>query len=566
MTETIEAISEREFAPGIVVYDFGQNVSGWVRLTGSAPAGTELTLRYGERLGEDGRLDVTHIAMFVKSGDFQTDRYTFKGESQETWEPRFTYHGFQYVEATGLENWADVSLQARFVHSDFAPVGRLKSSDPTLNQLADCTLRSYRSNFVGIPTDCPHREKNGWTGDAQIAVETGLFSFDAAPAYAHWLRTLADAQRPSGQLPGIVPTGGWGFNWGNGPAWDGVCVAVPWNAYLFRGETRILEDNYPTMQRYAIFPSDHADGRPGALGPGDWCSPDNDRTAPSALVTTAYAYECFQRLSVIAGLLERADEADDYARLAETMREAWRREWLRADGHCAGDEQTSLACALYFGFAEPEERVAVTERLLDAITDAGGKPTFGIHGAKWTLRALSEAGRTDVAYRLLTQPEFPGWVHWLSQGATTLWEDWHGESSRNHIMYGDILAWTFTYLAGIRPDPAHPGFARFTLAPQPVPELEWARAEHDGPFGTIRCGWRREGGGVLRVQAKVPPNSEADVLLPAKSVDDVTEGDRPLSEADGLRVLPSERGVTIRCASGTYDFSLAAADLEEVCA
>lgn len=565
VAETVEPVQRRE-APGRVIFDFGQNISGWAALSGQAPAGTELTIRYGERIGENGQLDTAHLAQFVTEGDFQTDRYIFSGSGEETWEPRFTYHGFQYAQVTGPEAvLGSVSLRARFVHTDMPPLGHFECSDAVLNQLAGCTLRSYRGNFVGIPTDCPHREKNGWTGDALIATETGLFSFDAAPAYAHWLRTLADTQRPSGQLPGIVPTAGWGYNWGSGPAWDSVCVLLPWNIYLFRGDLRILEENYPVMRRYAHFLQMMLVGGLAHWGLGDWCSPNSAQTAPDALVTSAYAYEDFRVLAEIAGRLGHAEDAAAYAELAGTMRDAWRREYLRGDGHCAGDEQTSLACALYFGFAALEEQAAVTRRLLEAVAGAGGKPTFGIHGAKWVLRALSNAGETDAAYRLLVQPDYPGWVHWLSQGATTLWEDWHGESSRNHIMFGDILAWMFASIAGIQPVPASPGFARVTIKPFPVAGLEWAAVQHCGPYGLIRSRWQRKEDGGLQVQITVPPNTEARVYLPTDNAKAVTESGIPLSRHESVFLQPAEpdalstpkHEVVVHCGSGVYDFHLA---------
>ena len=562
VAETLEAVDRREIAPGCALFDFGQNIAGWAKLSGCGAAGTEMTIRYGELVGEDGQLDTSHIDQFIHGGDFQTDRFIFKGAGKETWEPRFTYHGFQYAQVTGpAEVLSTVTLQAQVVHSDIAPLGHFECSDATLNQLADCTLRSYRGNFVGIPTDCPHREKNGWTGDALLAAETGLFSFDAAAAYAHWLRTVTDTQRPSGQLPGIVPTAGDGYNWGSGPAWDSVCISLPWNISLFRGERRILEENYPVMQRYVHFVQTMLVDGLAHWGLGDWCSPNSEKTAPDALVTTAYAYDCFRLLAEIAVRLDREQDAESYRGLAGKVREAWRREYLHPSGHCGGDEQTSLACALYFGLADPDERPAVTRRLREAIDRDGGKPTFGIHGAKWTLRALSEAGHTEAAYRLLVQPEYPSFVHWLTQGATTLWEDWHGESSRNHIMFGDILAWMFEYVAGLRPDPSHPGFARAIIQPYPVAGLTWAGAEHRSPFGQFRSQWERKEDGGLRVQVTVPPNAEALVHLPAVSAEAVTESGRALSQSELIPVPPAEpglshRGIAVCCGSGTYQFDL----------
>lgn len=514
VVRNMEAKSWNEVKPGVWVFDFGQNMTGWTHLTVSGPAGTEVVLRYAERVLENGEVDQKHISCFIKEGDFQTDRYVLKGGGEETYHTHFTYHGFQWVEVQGLPAPPTAgTLQARVIQSDFAPAGRFECSDGTLNQLQKLTQWSYVSNFTGIPTDCPHREKNGWTGDAQLACETGLLNYDAANAYAHWLGTIADAQRSSGQLPGIVPTGGWGYNWGNGPAWDSAFIVIPWQMYRYRGDKGILAKHYDGMKRYVHFAYSLADEGLIKYGLGDWCPPEADKTAPRDLCTTAILFEDCRILAKTARLLGHEFDAKRFDSMAAMLRASWRKAYVGEGGAVAGNEQTSLGCALYYDLLEDSEKPQAAWRLRQSLEAAGGRPTFGILGAKWVPRALSEAGHAEEAFHLITGEGYPGWAHWLSQGATTLWEEWNGVSSHNHIMFGDISAWMYSYLGGIQPLEETPGFARFLVAPAFVEALEHATAEHDSPYGRIRSAWKRDGD-FVEWEITVPGNSEAVVRVP----------------------------------------------------
>jgi alpha-L-rhamnosidase len=249
ITQSIVPVAVREPKPGVFVFDLGQNIAGHARLTASGPRGTEVVMRYGERLYADGTLDVEIIGQHLKKAEppqpFQEDRYVKHSDGEETWEPRFTYHGFQYVEVTGLPvEPTRESVLGRFVHSDVESAGEFSCSDPVLNQLQENTRRSYLGNLHGIPTDCPHREKNGWTGDAHLATETGLYNFDAALVYRKWVKDLVDEQREDGAIPGIVPTSGWGYDWCNGPAWGSAICLVPWYLYEYSGDRSVLEESF----------------------------------------------------------------------------------------------------------------------------------------------------------------------------------------------------------------------------------------------------------------------------------------------------------------------------------
>ena len=510
--QTLPAAGKWETA-GATVYDFAQNLTGWIRVTVEGNAGTELIIRYGERLTEARGVDQAHIGIFILGGDCQTDRYLLKGGEQEIWEPRFTYHGFQYVSVAIAGTAEIINIEARMVHTSFPSAGNFSCSNETLNRLQQCTVWSYISNFTGIPTDCPHREKNGWTGDAQLAAETGLFNFAAAPAYNQWMDSFADTQRPGGQLPGIVPSCGWGYNWGSGPAWDSAFILIPWYVYLYTGDKSAIVSHYPAMKQYVDYCSSMADDNIVSFGLGDWCHIDRSRITEAALTSTAYYYIDSLLLAKFAGITGRAGDQQKYSALAGSIKASFNRRFYRGGGIYGKGEQTALACAIYQELVDESEKAKTVERLVKAVNDNGGKPDFGILGAKYVPRALAENGHAGLAYNLITQPEFPGWAYWLKQGATTLWEDWTGGNSLNHIMFGDISAWMYQYLAGITPDPANPGFRHVFIKPHPVPGLKWARGEHSIPEGTIVSAWRQDAD-KFELEAVIPSGVTATVILP----------------------------------------------------
>jgi len=558
VTGTVDPVALREVRPGVFVCDMGRTFSGWARVGVSGPAGTQVTLRYAEKLLEDGDIDQSNIAGFLKSGDCQTDRYTLKGEGLETWEPRFTYHGFRYIQVTGWPGKpAAGDVRSRVVHTDFARRGEFACSNELLNRIHVCVLGSTLSNYHGLPTDCPHREKNGWTGDAHLSAEQVLYNFNAESAYTKWIDDFADVQRPSGQLPGIVPTGGWGYNWGSGPAWDSAYLLIPWYLYRYRGDARLLERHYEGMRRYVDFLGTIADGHIVRFGLGDWCPPTggaDSHVCPAELTSTAYYCSDARIVSQAAALAGKAADARKYSRLAEAIRQAFlRRYYDPASGQLTGRCQTSLATALYHDLLPTAERPKVLRALLEEIDRRDGHIDCGILGTKYVMHCLTDAGRADVAYRIATQEDFPSWGHWIRQGATTLWERWDGEASRCHHMFSDIGAWFYKALGGIVPET--PGFRRVTIRPNVVGDLEWVRADHKSPFGTIRSHWRREGNRLV-MEVAVPPNSDATVYVPAAEDSAVSEGGRPVRRAPGVALLRTEPGRAVfNVCSGTYVFA-----------
>ncbi|MBN2580099.1 MAG: glycoside hydrolase family 78 protein [Pirellulales bacterium] len=552
--QTLKPVGLTEPKPGVFVFDLGQNMVGWAQLKVTGPAGTRVVMRFGERLHPDGTVDQEKIAMYVKYGPFQTDFYTLKGGDEEVWEPRFTYHGFRWVEVTGFPGRPTLdSLCGRVVHTAFTPAGAFECSNALLNKIQQSALWSYRGNFVGLPTDCPHREKSGWTGDAHLAAEQAMFNFENVAGYETWLTGLRDEQRPGGELPCIIPAYDWCYGWGNGPAWDSAYILVPWYLYLYRGDVRVLETHYDNLKRYVDYLQRRSKNDLVDFGLGDWVPAKTE--TPVAITSTGYFYCDARLVSRFATILGRDADAKHYAALAEKIRRAWREKYIHNDGTVNGGSQTAQSCALFQGFAAPDERDAIVNKLAKNVEEHAFHLDTGILGAKYLFRALSDNGRHDLAYRIAVQTTPPSYGSWIERGATTLWEDWGDGLSRNHVAFSDISAWFYQYLAGINADPEQPGFKHIILRPRPVGDLTFVKAWHRSPYGKIESDWRIENG-RFHWHVTVPPSASATVFIPTSDGSAVLEGGRPAVQSEGVRFLrPAPGAAVYEIPSGTYDFS-----------
>lgn len=552
---TIKPVKMTEPKPGVFLFDFGQNMAGTFRLTVRGPAGADVKIETAELLNKDGSLNASNINTFSKSYPFQTYHYILKGRGAESWRPRFMYDGFQYAQVSGFPGRpSPASIEAIVEHTDLPAAGSFACANELLNRIQHCTWWSFVNNFHGHPTDCPNREKNGWTGDAHLAAETGLYNFDAAACYTQWLRDFRDEQQDDGSLPGIIPTGGWGYKWGNGPAWDSALVLIPWYVWQYRGDRRILEENYENMRRYVDYLTTRASNGIVKIGLGDW-APAHTKT-PEAITSTGY-YACDALIvSQVAALLGRKEDAAKYAALFASIREAFNRSFFDPQTKKYGKgEQTALACALYQQLADPADIPGVLSNLVADIEAKANHLDCGILGTKYLMHALTDHGRGDVAWTLATQPTSPGWGAMVMQGATTLWEQWNGGGTHNHVMFGDISAWFYRTLAGIRPDPAAPGFKRIIIAPQLLGDLKSASAWHDSPYGRIASAWKREKD-ALTLDVTIPPNTTARIHLPAADAAKVLEGGRSVAGSAGVTLISSRDGVAVfDVGSGSYSFA-----------
>lgn len=503
MFDPIEPVRSFPAGDGGIIYDFGSNRTGWCEIDVIGESGAKVTIDYDEAITPTNTLQGAVTRFIRKANDprpSQHDEYTLAGRPDgEKWHPRFTYHGFRYARVRTEGSVELKCIRSVFVHSDFASVGSFDISHALFAKLQDATRRSYLSNFTGIPTDCPHREKNGWTGDAQLAMETGLWNFDAKAGYVHFLRMMLDAQRPNGQVPCILPcTEKFGYKWGSGPAWDAALFEIPWQIYRFYGDDAPAKESYVAMKKYLSFIGGKA-RKDGLVeyGLGDWCAPKGVAKAPVLLTDSAYVYEFNRRAAFWAERFGENGVAEKCRSRAADIKAAFNREFYKGNGIYAGGELTSLAAPLYFkGLCADGEEKKVAAELVRRVREAGYHANFGILGAKWIPRVLSDYGSIEDAWRLFTQPDAPGWAVWM-RGNDTLKESFDENSwtaSRNHIMFGDLSAWAFEYLAGIKID--EPGFANCHVEPYLPDGVEAFNVSHKMPHGLVHVRVWRENGEV----------------------------------------------------------------------
>lgn len=534
------------------VFDFGRNIAGVSELTVQGPAGTTIRLKHGERLNRNGRVDLSNIDVHYRPTDdsdpFQTDIVTLNGRGTEVFSPKFNYKGFQYVEVTTSKPIVlqSGSLTAYFMHSDVEVAGTIKTSNPTLNKIWEATCASYLSNLFGYPTDCPQREKNGWTGDAVIACETGLYNFDGITVYEKWMADHRDEQQPNGVLPSIVPTGGWGYEWGNGPDWTSTIAIIPWNIYLFYGDQSLLAKSYDNIKRYVDHITEISPSNLTTWGLGDWVPVKSK--SPVELTSTCYYYADVVILANAATLLGHEDDHRKYTALAIKIKDAFNTKYLdRSAGIYGNGLQTELSTPLYWGLVPDELKGKVAAALAKRVEADQFQLDVGLLGQKAILNALSENGYADVAYRLAAREAYPSWGWWIKNGATTLYENWDinasNDISLNHIMFGEMGAWLYKGLGGIFPDAGAPGFKHVILKPNVVKGLMSFEANHTGPYGNIRSAWQWKGS-KIEYNVIVPPNSEATVYFPATK--------KNLVKLDGKVI--NER--VYKVAAGSYRFIL----------
>jgi alpha-L-rhamnosidase len=540
--------------PQDYMFDFGQNFAGVSEIQVKAPAGTTLRIIHAERLTEEGKADLSNIDYHYRPTNdqdpFATDILITSGRN-DVFRPRFNYKGFQYVEVVsdvpiGLTK---ESLKAYFLHSDVPVMGSIQSSSETLNKISQATNQSYLSNLFGYPTDCPQREKNGWTGDAHIAIETGLYNFDGITVYEKWLADHRDEQQANGVLPAIIPTGQWGYNWANGPDWTSTIAIIPWNIYLFYGDAQLLEKCYDNIKRYvdhitAISPTGLTD-----WGLGDWI-PIRSK-ASKELTSSIYYYADASILAKAARLLGNEADVEQYTALSEKIKKAINQKYLnRLTGLYGKGLQTELSAPLYWGIVPADMKNIVARNLAERVQQDSGMDV-GLLGSKTILNALSENGYATLAYQLASRETYPSWGWWIKNGATTLYENWKIEGAKdislNHIMFGEISAWYYKALGGILPDTVQPGFKHILLKPHFVTGLQYFTAKHIGPYGEIVSAWKRIGKRIF-YDVTIPSNSAATVHLSGRSAALVMD----TSERNRYHTTKKAIPLSADLAAGTY--------------
>lgn len=546
-----------KLSDSIYLFDLGRNIAGVSQLTIKGKPGTEVRLKHSERIGEDNRADMSNIDYHYRPTDdsdpFQTDIFILSGTGEETFRARFNYKGFQYVEVTSSEpvELTDNSLKAYFMHSDVPVAGRISSSDELLNKIWKATNAAYLSNLFGYPTDCPQREKNGWTGDAHIAIETGLYNYDGITVYEKWMADHQDEQAPNGVLPAIIPTAGWGYHWGNGVDWTSTVAIIPWNIYLFYGDKHLLESMYDNIRRYVdylnyTYPSGITD-----WGLGDWI-PIKSHSSKE-LTSSIYYYVDTDILAKAARILNKQQDYEKYSALAQKIKNSINARFLNeGTGIYCGGSQTELSAPLYWGIVPEHLKELVAHNLAEKVSKDGSMDV-GLLGSKTILNALSANGYADLAYQLASKETYPSWGWWIKNGATTLYENWRIDGKKdislNHIMFGEISAWYYKALGGLYPDSSMPGFKHIMLRPNFVAGLDAFEASHISPYGEIVSSWKKNRGKV-QYTITIPSNSSATLYLKKSCRIKCKE-----IEAATLFAM-REKGNGIELLTGTYHFEI----------
>jgi alpha-L-rhamnosidase len=536
--------------PGVYVYDFGQNFSGWVRLKVSGPEGAAVRMRFSELVYDNGMINRENIRRARAE-----DTYILKGAGTEIWEPRFTYHGFRYVEVTGFPGTPSLdSVRGRLVHTDVEPAGSFVSSNPTINAIQKIVRWGIRTNLHSVQTDCDQRdERQGWMGDLQTTAETALMNFDMAAFYANTLRNILDIQGEDGTVTDTVP-----FKYGSrpaDPAWGTALPQLVWFMYQYYGDRRMLEDSYQSVKRYVEFLRTRAPDHILRFSYyADWVA--LERT-PNEYVSAYYYLNDVTLLAQMAAILGRDADAKAYQELASQIRAAFHQEFYDAkSGSYATGSQTANAMAIYMDIPPNEKRehstikgavqFALTKKL---VYEDDSHIKTGFIGAKILLPTLTKMGRSDLAYDIVTQTSYPGWGYMIANGATTLWELWNNKvgpsmNSHNHPMLGSVGGWFFQAIGGINPDPRAPGFRRILIRPQVVRDLVSASATVETLRGPVTTSWTHSPGKVT-VEVTIPVNSEAEVVIPK----DVEMGSVVVRESgrviwDNNAFVPGAPGVT----------------------
>ncbi len=487
---------------GRYIFDFGQNLSGFVRLTVNQNAGDEIVIRHAEELDEAGEPKYNNMEKAYPESPFQLDRLICP-DGKFTWQPRFVYHGFRYAEVTGLKNPTPDSAVGVFVHQDVKARSRFACSDPFLNELFRIGQMATWSNLFYMPTDCPTREKLGWCNDAQASAEQMLTNFTTERLFAKWLQDVYDAMLPDGQLPGIIPTGGWGYGWGNGPVSDGILFEIPYRLYLHTGETRFLLDSLPYFDRYLCFLESREDENGDvAFGLDDWAHPHEDQKVRAPFINSALRIK-FLQIACLAARLA-GDKDAYYAEKLAAHTALHRKKYMNADSTCRIDKMTAAAMHVVYGVYD--DLAPLKSQLARLIEEKDFHHDCGMLGLPHLWRALNRCGLEEYGYRILTASGFPSYRDWIEDGATTLYEYWNREYSKNHHMYSCFMAWMMQSIIGIRI--AEPAYDAVELAPCFFDGLDWAKGGIDTPHGTLSVEWRKASDGV-HVNFEVPQGIRA---------------------------------------------------------
>jgi hypothetical protein len=574
--DAFQPVTTRQLRPGLVVYDLGQNASMMVRLAVKGPAGSSVRIIPSELLKPDGTVDRTSATEGgVRPAWWQ---YTLKGEGTENYFPKFFYQGCRYlqVEIHPANDGGPLpkikQLEGVVVHSSSKPIGEFTCSNTLFNRIYQLVRWAQRSNMQSLMTDCPARERLGWLEEDHLNGPALRYNFDLAQLFRKSMNDMADSQLENGFVPNIAPeyfvAGSRSLNNGmrNSPEWGGSFIMVPWQQYLFTGDTGLLRTHYDAMKRYVAFLGSTATNHIVPTGLGDWCDIGPKPSWNSQLTTPQFTATAFYQhfnwvLARAAEVLGKPDEEKQFDAFAEEIRVAFNKNFYHPETHqYEGGSQTANSLAVVMNLVEPANRAAVIDNIVADVRAKG--LTSGEIGYAYLLRALAESGHSDVIYAMNNQSDKPGYGYQLKMGATALTEKWDtsisgGYGSQNHFMLGQINEWFFHDLAGIARDDSEPGFKKIVIHPVVVGDLTWVKGKYDSVHGPITTEWKRDAKSFA-LDLSIPPNTSATVFVPAESVDDVRERGVAAVKSPGVKFIRQENGCAVfEIASGKYQFMTA---------
>ncbi|WP_082008380.1 family 78 glycoside hydrolase catalytic domain [Microbacterium mangrovi] len=561
VTQTLSAKALKSPADGTYVYDLGQNMVGHARVTLTGTAGRTARIRVAEVLNPDGSLYTDNFRS-AKA----TDYYTFGADGTATWEPHFTFHGFRYVEITGVDTAPAASdITGVVIGTDNAKTGTLRTSSALVNQLQSNITWGQRGNFVSIPTDTPARdERMGWTGDIDVFANTANYNMDSKMFLEKWLQDLRDTQNSAGAYPGVAPIIPGRFDGGYGSAgWADAGIHVPYSVWKAYGDTQVIRDGYDSMKRYVDYLQASSSGNIRNVGGyNDWLNLDDD--TPATVIDTAFMARSTREFAEMAQAIGRTDDATAYRARFNAIKTAYGNAFVAADGTVRGDSQTAYILTIINGLIPSGRQDAVTDRFVNTLKRRDYHLSTGFLGVDGLLPALTAVGRNDIAYRLLQNTDYPSWGYEIGKGATTVWERWNsimpdgsfgpvGMNSFNHYAYGAVGEWMYRTMAGV--SALEPGYRKVLIAPQPGTGVDWVDYSLDTPYGTVSSNWRRDAAGALELDAVVPANTTAEVRIPAATRWAVTEGGKPAASSSGVTFVRYEDGAAVfSVGSGSYSF------------
>jgi len=575
VTEIRKPVKMTEPKPSVYMFDLGVNLTGWVRFEAQGGPGQKITLQYNVALKPDGTLDTKNSHSHTY-GRYQTDELILNGQGKGVIEPRFTYHGFRYVQVTGLAHKPVLtSLEARGVHTDWESAGEFSCSNPKINDLEKAVRRTLSYSAHSMPGEESTREKMGWTQDGLNTMEAAVYNFRAAPVYTKYLFDMIDAQEANGHVPPIVPTDGWGRTKPDGappefsdPWWGGTLPYVAWKLYEYYGDQRVLEEAYEPMKRWVDYLSRNSKDNLVDWSLGDWLEvgamdAGRPKRTPIIQTSTAGYYFCAMAVVRAAELFGKTDDAQKYKQLAERIKTSFNEHFFDpGTGLYKPETQTNQVLPLYLGMVPEGKWDLVLQRLIGDIHAHHDHMTTGFVGVMPMLLSLPDWGYDDLGYTVAMQEDAPGFLQMIADGWSTLGESVEniagsdtGGASRFHPFGACIGSFLFREIAGIRTDPSGPGFEKIVIRPV-LGNLAWARARYDSIRGPITSDWKREGN-RFTLRVTIPANTVATVYLPAESPGAITESGKPLAQAPGVKFLRTEdKRTLVTVDSGEYSFAV----------